>query len=75
MSVKRDATNTHNTTQDFNMRITHKRSEGKLSQDFLEKPTNGTELIAPTTVEANQTATTAPPPYRITVVLFSTASH
>lgn len=42
---------------------------------FLAEPTNGTLLIAPTTVEVNQTATIDPPPYRITVVLFSTASH
>ena len=42
---------------------------------FLAEPTNGTLLIAPTTVEVNQIATIDPPPYRITVVLFSTASH
>lgn len=29
---------------------------------FFQEPTKGTELIAPTTMEATQTATTAPPP-------------
>lgn len=46
--------------------------EKKKLQSLL---TSGTELIAPMITADSQRATIAPPPYAITVVLFSSASH